>query len=71
MENKIDARGLSCPMPVIMVQKEIKKSAPSNLDVLVDNKVAVENIKRFAKSVKYDFSYEEKDGEFVLTLTKR
>lgn len=71
MESKIDARGLSCPMPVIMVQKEINKTAPSSLEVLVDNKVAVENIKRFAKSVKYDFSCEEKDGEFVLTLMKR
>lgn len=70
MENKIDARGLSCPMPVIMVQKEIKKSAPSSLEVLVDNRVAVENITRFAKSVKYDISWEEMNGEFVLTLKK-
>ena len=57
-------------MPVIMVQKEIKKSAPSSLEVLVDNRVAVENITRFAKSVKYDISWEEMNGEFVLTLKK-
>ena len=24
----LDARGYSCPMPVIMVQKEVKKNAP-------------------------------------------
>lgn len=57
-------------MPVIMVQKEIKKSAPSSLEVLVDNRVAVENITRFAKSVKYDISWEEMNGVFVLTLKK-
>ena len=31
----IDARGFSCPMPVVMVQKEVKKSAPDQLEVLV------------------------------------
>ena len=30
----IDTRGLSCPMPVIMVQKEIQKDAPASLEVL-------------------------------------
>ena len=30
----VDARGLLCPMPVIMVQKEVKKSAPAALEVL-------------------------------------
>ena len=24
----IDARGYSCPMPVVMVQNEVKKNAP-------------------------------------------
>lgn len=33
----IDARGFSCPMPVVMVQKELKKSAPAELDVLVEH----------------------------------
>ena len=29
----IDARGYSCPMPVVMVQNEVKKNAPASLDV--------------------------------------
>ena len=33
----IDARGYSCPMPVVMVQNEVKKNAPASLDVLVDS----------------------------------
>lgn len=67
----IDARGLSCPMPVVMVQNEVKKSAPDELKVQVDSMVCVENITRFANSKKYDIEVEKKDGEFILTLKKK
>ena len=66
----IDARGLSCPMPVVMVQKEVKKSSPDELKVLVDSKVCVENITRYAYTNKYTVEVAEKDGEFELTLKK-
>ncbi|MBQ3265111.1 MAG: sulfurtransferase TusA family protein [Ruminococcus sp.] len=67
----IDARGLSCPMPVVMVQNEVKKSSPNELKVQVDSMVCVENITRFASSKKYDVVVEKKDGEFILTLKKQ
>ncbi len=67
----IDARGLSCPMPVVMVQNEVKKSSPDELKVQVDSMVCVENITRFAHTKKYDVEVEKKDGEFTLTLKKR
>ncbi len=66
----VDARGYSCPMPVIMVQKEVKKNAPAELEVLVDNKCAVENVTRFAKGNGYQVSVAEEDGDFHLTLKK-
>lgn len=67
----IDARGLSCPMPVVMVQNEVKKSSPDELKVQVDSMVCVENITRFANIKKYDVEVEKQDGEFTLTLKKR
>ena len=67
----IDARGLSCPMPVVMVQNEVKKSAPDEVKVLVDSMVCVENITRFANTKKYDVEVVKKDDEFELTLKKR
>lgn len=68
----IDARGYSCPMPVVMVQKEVKKSAPDTLEVLVDDPCAVENITRFAHNNGYEAaSRETGDEEFTLTLTKK
>lgn len=66
----IDARGLSCPMPVLAVQREVKKSAPESLEVLVDNMTAVGNITRFAASQHYTVKVEETDGEYRMTLTK-
>lgn len=66
----IDARGLSCPTPVLLVQREIKKNTPSSLEVLVDNMTAVGNITRFAASQKYSVKTEELDREWKLILTK-
>lgn len=66
----IDARGLSCPMPVLMVQREVKKNQPKTIEVMVDNMTAVGNITRFAASQHYTVKTEEIDGEYQMTLTK-
>lgn len=66
----IDARGLSCPTPVVMVQQAVKKSAPASLEVLVDANVAVENITRFARSQGYAVSVARDGPDFHMTLTK-
>lgn len=66
----IDARGLSCPMPVIQVQNEVKKNAPASLEVMVDNQVAVENITRYAANQGYSVTVKEMQDEFLLKLTK-
>ena len=59
----IDARGQSCPIPVVMVQNAVKKeNHPSELQVKVDAKVCVENITRYAATVGYTVSVEEADG---------
>lgn len=67
----VDARGYSCPIPVLMVQKEVK-NAPDTLEVMVDDQCAVGNITRFAGNNGYDVKVKEtEDGEFSLILTKR
>lgn len=66
----VDARGLSCPMPVVMVQKEVNKNSPAELTVLVDNQCAVENVSRFAGSQGYKVSVKADGDDFALTLTK-
>lgn len=66
----IDARGQSCPIPVVMVQQEVKKSNPSELQVKVDAMVCVENISRYAALQGYSISVDEADGEYTMTLKK-
>lgn len=66
----IDARGLSCPMPVLAVQREVKKNQPDTIEVLVDNMTAVGNITRFAASQHYTVKVEETDGEYHMTLSR-
>ena len=66
----VDARGLGCPMPVVMTQQALKAS-PAELTVLVDNKTAVENVTRFAESQGYKVSVKPGDeDDFVLSLSK-
>ena len=66
----VDARGLVCPMPIVMVQKAVKQDAPDTLTVLVDDRCAVENVTRFAKHSGYQVAVAEENGEYTLTLTK-
>ena len=66
----IDTRGLSCPMPVIMVQNVVRKDVPATLEVLSDAQVSVENITRFARSQGYQVEVAADGPDFKLTLTK-
>ena len=66
----IDARGQSCPIPVVMVQNEVKRTHPKELKVQVDAMVCVENIKRYAALQGYAVTVEEANGEYALTLKK-
>ena len=66
----IDTRGLSCPTPVVMVQKAIKDGAPAKLEVLSDAQVSVENITRFAHTQGYQVTVTPEGDDFKLILTK-
>ncbi len=65
----IDARGLSCPEPVILTKKALAKGE-SSYDVIVDNTTAKENVTRFATHQGYSVSADEDGGEFTLHITK-
>ena len=66
----VDARGYSCPMPVVMVQKAVKSDAPAALEVLVDNQCSVENVTRFAKNSGYQVEVSDYEGDYKLELSK-
>lgn len=66
----VDARGFSCPVPLLMVREEIKKNDPAQLEVLIDAPCAVENIQRFAFHNGYRFEAVENGDEWTLKLSK-
>lgn len=66
----VDARGQSCPIPVIMTRKALEKGRPARLEVLVDAQVAVENVTRCARSLGYQVKAEPQGADFKLTLSK-
>ncbi len=50
MSKVVDARGLSCPQPVLIILKEIQKAELGEIVVLVDTDTSRENVCRAANS---------------------
>ncbi|MBC2714767.1 MAG: preprotein translocase subunit TatB [Desulfobacteraceae bacterium] len=50
METTVDARGLSCPQPVLMTLDELKKTTAAEIVVLVDTEASKENVSRAVES---------------------
>ena len=70
MPKIIDARGRSCPEPVIMTKDAIESNPNESIQVLVDAYVAVENITRFATGKGYKVNVEEEGEQYTLNLQK-
>lgn len=70
--NVIDARGLSCPQPVLMTKKALdKKSTPSeDYEIIVDNATAKENVTRFAENSGYNVKVNQSGEDFHLVIRK-
>ena len=67
--NTIDARGLSCPEPVVLTRQALM-SKENAYEVLVDNVTSKENVTRYAEHQGYKVSVKEADGEYTLSLSK-
>jgi TusA-related sulfurtransferase len=50
MAQIVDARGFSCPQPVLMTMAEIKKTGKGQIEVFVDTDTSKENVSRAATS---------------------
>jgi TusA-related sulfurtransferase len=63
MSTIVDARGLSCPQPVLMTLDEIKKQNQGEIEVLVDTDTSKENVSRAAESQKWQVEKVAEEGE--------
>lgn len=59
MKKTVNARGLSCPQPVLLAKGAIAEA--DEVTVIVDNEIAVENIRRLAGKLSCDFSVKRKE----------
>jgi len=68
---QIDAMGLACPIPVIEAKKALAAPDTDAISILVDNKIAVENLQKMAVGFSHEFSYEEaEDGAFAVSIRR-
>ncbi len=56
MKKLIDACGLSCPQPVVQTMKTLKEGGFDELEIVVDNIAARENVSRFLKKSEVEIS---------------
>ena len=68
MKKFIDAKGKNCPMPVIMAKKEIDAGVKF-FEIEVDNKIAVENLKKLANSQGFTTTIKEDNGNFKVDFS--
>ena len=65
---EVDARGLSCPEPVMMTAAALKKHKGEAIRVLVSEAHTRSNVEKFAKSQGKTAVVTEKGSEFEIVI---
>lgn len=66
---EVDARGLSCPIPVVRTKQALDKD-PDECCIMVDSYAQVENVTRLARSKGYECKSEQ-DGETYKVVMRK
>ena len=66
---KIDARGLSCPAPVLETKAAVEQHHPQQIEVTVDNEPAKQNVSRFLNSQGYQTDVKQEGDLFMVVGT--
>ncbi|MGI5876503.1 MAG: sulfurtransferase TusA family protein [Dethiobacteria bacterium] len=71
MSNIVDARGFSCPQPVIMTLNRIKKVNKGEIVIMVDTDTAKENVSRAARAQGWEVAgIQPEDEGYRITIKK-
>lgn len=65
----VDGRGLACPKPVLETKKALEALTSEGLITLVDNAIAVENVKKLLTKLNYPFEVSTKEDYFEIKIT--
>lgn len=64
-----DARGLSCPQPVLLSKKAMESNG-QGFSIVVDNDTAKENVRRFMENSGYRVEIKNFGGDYELVANK-
>ncbi len=64
---EVDARGLSCPQPVLLTRRAMQEGQP--VVTLVDNETARDNVARMARAAGWGVSIEQRGAGYAIHLT--
>lgn len=64
----VDGRGLACPKPVLETKKALENLTGKELITLVDNSIAVENIKKLLTKLNYPYEVSTKEDYFEIKI---
>jgi len=70
MSNKIDCRTLECPAPVLKTKEFLEQNAATQIDVMVDNDAAVENVTRFLNFHGFEVSVDTQGADSTISGTR-
>ncbi len=66
----VDARGRSCPEPVLMTKKAMAQTA-SRYEILVDNDTALQNVSRFVRNAGLEPQVSEQGEDYLITVERK
>ena len=68
----IDTSGQQCPAPLIATRRALKETSDGeSFRVITDNQTSFSNISRFLRDNYTEFTSEETNGIWILTITKK
>ncbi|MDY6853634.1 MAG: sulfurtransferase TusA family protein [Thermodesulfobacteriota bacterium] len=70
MTERVDARGLSCPLPVINAQRKMKEMGSGTFEVIIDSATSRDNVTRMATKEGWDVKTKEEGEDILMILTK-
>lgn len=71
MAKTLDARGLACPAPVLLVKDAVEKENLLELTVMVDNEASKENVSRFLSTKNYSVTKSSQGSDFLLVAHRQ
>ena len=63
---EIDARGLSCPAPVLQTKAALQEESLADISVVTDNAASQQNVQRFLESQGYQTTLKQQDADYFV-----